>query len=517
MERWAQPRIARDQIVLFAPTLEDVIDPAHPVRLFEETLGQIDFSDWEAQYVRIEGQPPIHPRIMAGAILYGLSLGIRSSRRLEDATGNRLDFIWLCHGRVIDHSTLAGFRTRFEKPLKELFRRIGRVAIDLGMVNLNQIALDGTAKRANNSRYATARRGKLEEKVKALDAQIEQLMKEAEVTDQAEGRLFGESSPTKLPRNLRALKERQERLARAMKRLEALEKKREGRKDVSVKGPAIPTTDPDSSVLPNKGGGHAPNYTVVLATEGKSGLIVDSQVIGDNDEPATVLPAVDSVQESFGQQPQQVLADSNFNSGDNLGKLEQRGIEPLMPAKQPEPKDNPARREDPTQPVPAEQHSKLPVSPQSKVLDRSAFVYQDEADCYFCPMGRRLSFIGWQVFARRRHTTQQRLYECSDCKDCVLAGRCLAGKRPMRRVVRDQHEPLRERMAGRLDSESGRAAYRRRSFLSETPFAVWNTVMQARQMLLRGNQKVRMEVTWLCAAYNLWKIAKFRRRQRSGC
>ena len=31
------------------------------------------------------GQPPIHPRIVAGAILYGLTLSIRSSRKLEDA------------------------------------------------------------------------------------------------------------------------------------------------------------------------------------------------------------------------------------------------------------------------------------------------------------------------------------------------------------------------------------------------------------------------------------------------
>jgi transposase len=506
MLRWAQPRIARDQIVLFAPTLDDAIDAGHPVRLFEETLGRIDFSDWEAQYVLVEGQPPIHPRTLAGAILYGLSLGIRSSRRLEDATANRMDFIWLCHGRVIDHSTLAGFRTRFEKPLKNLFRQIGRVAIELGMVNLNQIALDGTAKRSNNSRYATARRSSLQAKVKALDEQVEQMMKEAEATDQAEGRLFGESSPTKLPRNLQALKDRQERLARAMKRLDELDKKREGRKDVSAKGPAVPTTDPDSSVLPNKGGGHGPNYTVVLATEGKNGLIMDNQVLGDNNEPATVLPAVHNVQESFGEKPAQVLADSNFNSGENLAQLEQQGIEPLMPAKQQEPKENPAKRADPTQPVPAEQHGKLPVSPQSKMLDKSAFVYQAESDCYFCPMGRRLSF------SERKGT--QRVYECVGCEGCPLAGRCLAGKRPVRGVVRDPHEPLRERMAARMNSESGKATYRRRSFLCETPFAVWNTVMDVRQLLLRGMRKVQMEVNWVCSAYNLWKIAKFLARQR---
>ncbi len=512
MQRWAEPRIARDQTILFAPTLDDAIDVAHPVRLFEETLARIDFSEWEAQYVLVEGQPPIHPRILAGTILYGLSLGIRSSRRWEDATANRVDFIWLCHGRVIDHSTLAGFRMRFEKPLKDLFRQIGRVAIELGMVNLNQIALDGTAKRANNSCYATARRASLQEKLKALEEQVEGMMKEAASTDQAEQQLFGQSSPTTLPRNLQALKDRQDRLAKAMQRLDELDRKREGRKDVSAKGPAVPTTDPDSSVLPNKGGGHAPNYTVVLATEGKNGLILDSQVLGDNNEPGTVLPAVKNVKESFGQKPAELLADSNFNSGENLAQLKQEGIEPLMPPRQPESGENPAKREDPTQAVPVDQHERLPISPQSKVLDRSAFVYQPESDCYFCPMGRPLLFIGEESRGKDRAAVRQ--YECASCEGCALASRCLKGKRRVRRVVRDEYEPLREQMSARMNSEVGQATYRRRSFLCETPFAVLNTVMNLRQLLLRGIDKVQMEVNWVCSAYNLWKIVRHLQRQR---
>jgi len=50
-------------------------------------------------YIQVVGQPPIHPRVMAGGILYGLSLGIRSSRKVEDACVNRFDFKWLMEGR----------------------------------------------------------------------------------------------------------------------------------------------------------------------------------------------------------------------------------------------------------------------------------------------------------------------------------------------------------------------------------------------------------------------------------
>src|SRR5271163_2297558 len=113
MAHWATSPLDRNQVILFAPTLDQSIAGDHPVRLFSETLDALDFADWEASYVRVVGQPPIHPRVLAACILYGLSLGIRSSRKLEDAATNRVDFMWLLEGRVPDHSTICHFRTQF--------------------------------------------------------------------------------------------------------------------------------------------------------------------------------------------------------------------------------------------------------------------------------------------------------------------------------------------------------------------------------------------------------------------
>ena len=42
-------------------------------------------------------------------------------------TGHNVDFIWLTEGRTIDHTTLCKFRTRFKKPLKELFVGLNRI------------------------------------------------------------------------------------------------------------------------------------------------------------------------------------------------------------------------------------------------------------------------------------------------------------------------------------------------------------------------------------------------------
>ncbi len=52
--------------------------------------AQAGWSSWQRHYVLVAGQPPIHPRIMGGALLYGLTHGIRPSRRrVHDTSGSR--------------------------------------------------------------------------------------------------------------------------------------------------------------------------------------------------------------------------------------------------------------------------------------------------------------------------------------------------------------------------------------------------------------------------------------------
>ena len=109
MAYWAKAPMDRHQVVLFSPTLDDSIDADHPVRLFWDVLAARDWTSWEARYHGLRSQPAIHPQIVAGTLLYGLSRRIRSSRALEGACQNRLDFIWLTEGRRIDHSTFCGF------------------------------------------------------------------------------------------------------------------------------------------------------------------------------------------------------------------------------------------------------------------------------------------------------------------------------------------------------------------------------------------------------------------------
>jgi transposase len=114
MTQWAKPPECREQQVLFPLKLDDAVPTEHLVRLFDEILGRLDWSSWEACYHPYLGQPAIHPRVLASILLYGLLHRIRSSRLLERATQMQLDFRWLAHGHAPDHTTLSEFRRNFQ-------------------------------------------------------------------------------------------------------------------------------------------------------------------------------------------------------------------------------------------------------------------------------------------------------------------------------------------------------------------------------------------------------------------
>lgn len=500
----------RNQAQCLPPTLEELVPAGHPVRFYDEILRKLDWREWEAQYNGRRGQPPIHPRLLCAAILYGLTRGIRSSRQLEDACRNRWDFHWLMEGRTPDHSTFAEFRTRFGKEIREVGKQVNHVALDLGFIALQEVATDGTLVKANNSRHATATRETLEKRLAQLDEQLEKALREMGERDRQERTLFGlQEMATELPEKIRKLEERKKALDKAFEELKAVEEaKRKSSSGGPKKAAQVPLTDPESRVLQNKEGGYAPNYTPLMTVETKSGFIVSADVINDSAEGAKHPEAIDRIKEDYGEQPKTAMADGSYAISTNVVAMESQGVELLTPLKSSEPQEgNPAKREDASQPVPAEKHAELPRCPQTKKLDKTAFVYVETGDFYHCPNGRKLLYRERKKHHRVGGDVSYNVYQCESCDGCPLAGDCLSNPPKPRTVSRDIHEASREKVAQRMQTEEAKTRYKRRSWAAETPSGFIKRVMGIRQFLLRGLQKVKEEWQWICCAYNLNKLA----------
>jgi len=491
--------------LLFYPTLDASVGQDHPVRALEQILRGLDWSAWTQEYNGRVGQPPIPPWVMAGVILYGLMRRIRSSRQLEYACGNNIDFMWLAEGRTIDHDTICKFRTKFKGPLKDLFKQIGRLAMKMGFIRLLEVAFDGTRVRANASRFHTWTAERVDAVLEELGTQVAKMLSEAETADAGDARLLDDDLPQALPPELA---EAQKRLEELQEISEKLHEADAARKKDGTKTPAqMPKADTESTVMPNKEGGYAPNYTPVVATDGTQDFIVDCDVIPGPNEQNELLPSVDRTEENFGKKIEDLSADKAFGTGSNLEGMETRNIDFHTPVESPSPQEgNPAKREDPRQPVPEAEFPKLPRNDKKKFA-KCCFIYDERVDMYFCPMGKEMPYRETKKSDGSQGQKTYRIYGCKDCANCPQAKECLDPKAKRGRTIsRDAYEPQRERMHAKMQTEAGRKTYNRRMHIGETPFAIIKNIFEVRRFLLRGLEKVRTEWCWVCTAYNLKKL-----------
>ena len=511
MDYWSQAPQSREQLVLFAERLDDALPQDHTVRLVDAILGRLDWSVWEAHYDLRRGQPPIHPRVLAGVLLYGLLRRIRSSRLLEEALQVRMDFRWLAEGRTIDHTTLSEFRRKHAEELKDLFVQIGLLARQLGWLPLEKLAFDGTRVRANNRRSGTRTPQELREMQAALGAKFAELEARAASEDAGDAEVFEGGGSEALAAELADVRRRRERIDAALAELERAEQAGEPL-------PArLPLTDPESRVTPNKEGGFAPNYTPLATVDVASGLIVSVDVISHTGEEQHLTAAIRDVQEQFGlEKPSPtMLADGLFCTGANLESLEALGTTLYSPLSAADPAENPAVRADPTQPVPPEQWDRLPSrlarsrsGTKRPQLEKEAFIYDAAQDCYWCPQGQRLVHRQTTSEKTAVGTVVRRRYraEVQACAACPLRERCLQAGGRQRQISRDQHETRRERHAQRMATPEAKAMYALRRAAGERPFATIKHQFAARRFLLRGLGAVRIEWRWLATAFNLERL-----------
>jgi len=252
-------------------------------------------------------------------------------------------------------------------------------------------------------------------------------------------------------------------------------------------------------IVPNKEGGFAPNYTPTVAMDAATGAVILAAVPEGADEAGAVLPAVEQAKQLKNVTPQRVLADTSFASGKNLKELEAEGIEAYMPTDTDFTPENPANREDPTQPVPEDQRGKLPK--RKGKFTRSAFIYDEHADAYHCPMGKTMNLQ--DTSAKDKCT-----YQCPGAANCPLAKDCVKTRVPARIITRDQYQHYRETVGRRMATPEGNDEYKKRAPAVEGTFAGIKHIMNFRTFHLRGLQKVRIEWLWVCISYNLKLVLK---------
>jgi transposase len=444
-----------EQGLLLPPSLDDWLPAEHIARFIAELVDvHLDLSRIRAAYTEGRGAPPYDPRLMVRILLYGYTIGVRSSRAIEVKCVDDVPFRWLAAGSAPDYRAIARFRKRHLSALGHLFVQALALCQAAGMVSLGRVALDGTKVRANASKRKAMSYARMTEKEKVLADEVSALLAEAERIDKAEDAQFGKNTRgDELPEELRR---RETRLAAIRKAKAALEeeaalaarehaeaKARERGDDhdtaaAAGKGAAAAAaaapkpkaqrnfTDPDSKIMLTGDGAFHQCYNAQAVVDSDHQVIVATDVGTNAADVGTLIPMTEQTVTNTGQVPDQVLADAGYCSADNL--------------------------------------------------DRAAQFTAEEGTEFFIATGRR-----------RRDDP--------------------APVAPRGRIPKDATG--KQRMARKLATKKGHAVYARRKAIVEPVFGQMSTLQNAKQLLLRGLDSARGEWLLLAACHNLRKLHGF--------
>ena len=143
-----------NQIMLLPPSLEELIEESHPVRVVSEVIEQINIDRLIKSY-KGGGTSSYHPRMLLKVMVYSYLRNLFSSRKIEEALKQNIHFMWLSGMTTPDHNTINRFRgERLQKPLKKIFAQVVMLLAQEGLVSLETAYVDGTKIEANANRYS---------------------------------------------------------------------------------------------------------------------------------------------------------------------------------------------------------------------------------------------------------------------------------------------------------------------------------------------------------------------------
>jgi transposase len=438
-----------DQTYLLPPRLAEWLPEDHLVYFIRDIVAQLDLSELYADYDGARGgRPPYNPTMMTALLLYAYCVGEPSSRRIERATYESVPFRVLAADQHPDHDTIAAFRTRHLQALSHLFVQVLRLCQKAGLVKLGHVALDGTKMRANASKHKAMSYDRLCKSEAELTAEMDELLKQAAATDEAEDAQYGPGiRGDELPQELRR---RESRLATIRKAKAALEE--EARQRAEAERPAYEKKKQDWDDRAGTRRGREPkppsdtpepkaqrNFTDEDSGIMKDGAtksfeqcyncqaaVMDTQVIGaaevtqETNDKQQVKPMVEAVKENLdGAKPGRLTSDSGYYSEQNVAYLEAEGIDAYIAT---------GRMKHSEKPAPAPR-GRIPASATPK-----------------------------------------------------------------------------ERMARKLRTVRGRATYKKRKAVVEPVFGQIKEARRLRRFLLRGMEKVCAEWKLMCTTHNLLKV-----------
>jgi len=423
--------------------LDDVVPSDHLLRKIDAVLDLSWLRSELAPFYSHTGRPSVCPELMIRMLIVGYCYSIRSERRLCSEVELNLAYRWFCRlgleDLVPDHSTFSVNRHgRFRESdiLRMVFEEVVSRCMTAGLVGAEGFAVDASVIEADASRFKRIEgvvvawtdeeraRGPVREFLSALESETSPI------------------NPTKPPK-------------------------------------AMSPTDP-AAAWTTRGRhkvmfGYSLNYLIDM----ENAVILDVEAT-----PTRITKEVDATEtmvarteQRFGLKPDHIAADVAYGTGEMLGWLVERKIDPH-----------------------------IPVWDQSKVaaagkFTRADFRYDKKRDIYICPGGKELRTSG----TAHDGGTIKYIAKRSDCGRCSLKGKCTTARE--RRLSRDVNEDARDHTRALMQTEAYEVSTCERKKI-ETLFGEAKHLLGLTRLRLRGLTGARDEFLLTATVQNLKRLAR---------
>lgn len=478
MERLKLRRPDRRQVTLRAIDVEQLVGADHPARAIWELSGRLDLSGF-AGALRTQrdqgGRAAWDPRLLVAIWIWAYSEGISSAREIERQMDYRPELEWLCGMEVVNHHTLSDFRVCHAEALEQIFTQVLAVLSQAGLIDWEQVAVDGTRLRSQGATSSERRRGTIEKHLEQARVVVEELAAQAD--DE-------ESNKRRQAARRRAAREKVGRMEQALDQLRQVETGKRSKERVAAA--RVSENEPEARRQHESNGGWATGYNAQLATDAKEKIVVGVELTNNASDAQQLEPTLADMEQRLEQKPRQVLADAGYNSRANLRAMEAAGIEYATPARSPLGGSTAAAR----------------AAGIGAGFEAKFFIYNEAGDTYVCPANKTLAYR--RASSKRGRRYRQYQARSSDCQGCAYRLQCCPRSYQRGRTLsRGEEDALLARHRQWMESERAKAAYRRRSEVAEFPNAWLKERMGVRKFRVRGLRKARAELLWALLAYNI--------------
>lgn len=491
---------------LFPPSIEELIPQDHPVRTVNGVIEHLDIQDLIDSY-NAEGKPSYNPKMMLKVMVYAYMDNIYSSRKIEKAMRENINFMWLSGNQVADHNTIARFRTkRLKDSFKDIFKQVVLLLVAEGLVNIKEVYTDGTKIESVAGRYTFVWGNAIKTRKEKIAQQLEELWTYAQsVADEEDldpmPPDFKEVDPEKVKRTAKKINrilkgkkdadpKKRAKARYAEKNFPENLKKYRQQEEILQDRNSYSKTDPDATFMRMKddhmmNGQLKPGYNAQISTNNQ--IIVNYTLHQQTNDIHTLEPHLDKHQALYGELPEEITADAGYGSQENYEMLAEKEITTFVKYNTFDKEQGKTRK-------------------KKNDFSRDNLFYNKEEDFYVCPMGQKMHKSG----ISRKTTTSGFMqaytrYTAQNCQDCPMRGVCFKGKNN-RTVERNKSlEGYKEMVRANLLSTIGEEKRKRRTADVEPTFAQLKHNRNFKRFTLRGLEKVEIEFGLHALAHNIKK------------